>query len=200
MNAIKTILNSLLDRSETVSHVAVIISGILLFASVAIISFEVLMRKLFVYSIGGADEISSYILIIASTWAFSYALFQKAHVRIDILYERFGRRFRSVLDVLAQIFLMIFILPLTYFAFEVLHTSLSKQSTANTPLQTPLWIPQALWFAGLVGFCFVIALFIVSTIVHFIDNDLEALGRLSGVTTLEESIEVESGIKLEEGD
>ncbi len=191
MNAIKLLLNNLMNRLEKISHFSVIVSGILLFASVAIISFEVLVRKLFTYSIGGADELSSYILITASTWAFAYALFQKAHIRIDILYEKFSRKARSILDLIALLFLMIFTLPLTYFAYEVLHTSIRKASTANTPLQTPLWIPQLLWFAGLLGFCLVIGLFITSTIVHFLVNDLEALGRLSGVTTLEESIEVE---------
>lgn len=197
MNSIKEFTNRLLTKTEKLSHIAVLISGILLFASVAIISFEVLMRKLFAYSIGGADEIASYILIISSTWAFSYALFHKAHIRIDLLYGKFGPRIQSLLDILSMVFLMIFMFPLTYYAFEVLRTTLEKGSTANTPLQTPLWIPQSAWFIGLAGFSAVIVLFVINAIAHFVVNDFEGLGKWSGVTTLEESIEEESGILID---
>jgi len=197
LNSIKEFTSLLLNKSEKLSHIAVLISGILLFASVAIVSFEVIMRKLFSYSIGGADEISSYILIISSTWAFSYALFHKAHIRIDLLYEKFNIRIRAFLDVLSLVFLMIFIFPLSYYAFGVLRTTLEKGSTANTPLQTPLWIPQSLWFIGLVGFSVIIALFFINALAHFLSNDFEGLGKWSGVTTLKESIEEESGISID---
>ncbi|XOT97938.1 TRAP transporter small permease, partial [Alcaligenes pakistanensis] len=39
--------------------------------------------------------------------------------------------------------------------------SWTNQSTANTAMGTPLWIPQFLWVAGLVWLCVVLALMLL---------------------------------------
>ena len=71
--------------------------GLLIAASV-LIGIDVVIRKLFGLSIGGADELSGYALGIASAWAFAYGLLERAHVRIDSLYVTLPRWVRATLD------------------------------------------------------------------------------------------------------
>jgi hypothetical protein len=62
---------------------------------------------------------------------------------------------------------------------------------ANTPLATPLWIPQSLWYAGVVGFTLIVLLLLAGTLYHLFRGDLTAASRLSGASTIEEEIEDE---------
>jgi TRAP-type mannitol/chloroaromatic compound transport system permease small subunit len=113
---------------------------------------------------GGADEISYYALAISSSWTFGYALMRKAHIRIDVLYTRMSSNARIALDLLSLTLFGACASIATYFAFFVLQTSIRRGSVANTPLGTPLWIPQSLWFAGLVFLCLVILVLLAGTI------------------------------------
>jgi hypothetical protein len=62
---------------------------------------------------------------------------------------------------------------------------------ANTPLATPLWIPQSLWYAGILGFTLTVLLLLAGTLYHLLRGDLRAAARISGSSTLEEEIEDE---------
>lgn len=140
------------DISEYLTYIC----GFLLFGAVFLISTEVVLRKFFLISFGGTDEISGYILGICSSWSLAYVLFQKMHIRIDILYVRVSKKLQHIFDIVAMIFTLMFISLLVYSTFSVFYTSLIKKSTANTPLGTALWIPQSIWFFGFVFFMIVV--------------------------------------------
>jgi hypothetical protein len=71
----------------------------------------------------------------------------------------------------------------------VLYTSIARQSVANTPLATPLWIPQSLWLIGLIGFAVSIYLILAGVIFNLIKGHAEKAQQLAGASTLEEEIE-----------
>ncbi len=181
-------MTSFIKKIEKISQVATWCSGLLLFLAAIMIAFEVIMRKAFAYSIGGADELSSYALAISCTWGFSYTLLRKSHIRIDILYSRLPRAGRSFLDIGAHLLLGIYIVTLSYYAFFVVKTSIIKHSAANTPLATPLWIPQGIWFTGLLWFGFTIFIVLAGTIYHRLNNEHDEANRLSGISTLDDEI------------
>lgn len=192
-------MNKVLAFTELLNRVGVWVGGTLLFVVSIMIGVEVVLRKAFSISMGGADELSSYVLAISCSWAFGYGLLRKAHIRIDILYTRLPAGARSILDILSLFAFLAYLTPLVYFASLVVKTSLMRDSTANTPLQTPLWIPQGLWLAGLVVFLLTIVVLLTGTVCRLIDKDTAGARQLSGPTTLEEDIEEESGIRLEAG-
>lgn len=146
------------------SEYLVYFCGILLFASVLFISAEVVLRKFFLISLGGADEISGYILGICITWSLGYVLFEKMHIRIDIIYAKTSQRVQRICDLIAMIFTFAFISILFYFSFTVFWTSVEKGSLANTPLATPLWIPQLAWLFGFAFFFIVVLIFSLKAI------------------------------------
>ncbi|MEZ5722314.1 MAG: TRAP transporter small permease subunit [Paracoccaceae bacterium] len=60
----------------------------LLFLS-GFVALETMMRKLFNTSLQGADELGGYVLAFGASAAFVVALIDRAHVRIDVLHQRF---------------------------------------------------------------------------------------------------------------
>ena len=69
-------------------------------------------------------------------------------------------------------------------------------SHATSPLQTPLWLPQSLWLAGLVLFA-VVALLLALHAGILMLRDRAALKPLYGPPSLDEEIATEVGALLE---
>ncbi len=185
-------MKTLLHLAERISTYAVWVCGCLMLLTAFMIGLEVILRKFFTVSMGGADELSSYALAICSSWAFGFALFKKGHVRVDVLYIRLPDILKRFLDILSLVLFLIYMVVLTYFAFLVLKTSILRGSTANTPLQTPLWIPQGLWFSGLLAFTVIIGLILVGSLYFLFTKNYAAAAALSGVTTTDDEIEAET--------
>jgi TRAP-type C4-dicarboxylate transport system permease small subunit len=152
----------LLDRALTAADWlglrAVWAGGALLLAAALTVSVDVIARKLFTVSLGGADELSGYAFAIGSAWAFPFALLRRANVRVDALYQRLPARLCALLDILALAALGVFAVFLARYAWDVMATSWSLASRSNSALKVPLWIPQALWVAGLLLFLATLAL------------------------------------------
>lgn len=166
----KTFLRSI----ELFSKICAWACGVLLLASTVMIGVEVILRRFFALTIGGADEISSYVLAVICSWSLGYALYHRSHIRIDVLYYYLPAVVRTILDTFALVLFFVYTSMITYYAWELLHTSIIRRSTANTPLQTPLWIPQSIWFIGLVGFTLVIAGMLAALIYYQLKGDLRS--------------------------
>ena len=143
---------SLKDRIETV--LAMGFGGIfIVFAFV--VSIETICRKVFNFSLQGADELGGYALAVGSTIAFSLALMGRCHIRVDVFHGQFSRRWQALLNWLSIVSLALFGLFIVYVAFKVLADTLEYGSTAQTPWATPLIWPQSVWYVGLVVFALV---------------------------------------------
>ena len=90
-------------------------------------------------------------------------------------------RVGAVLDWLALVALGVFMAYLTRYAADVVLASWQQGATANTPLATPLWIPQALWVAGLAWMCVVLALMLVRACIALVTGDLATLKAICGM-------------------
>ena len=133
---------------RTVNRYIALACGIALMAAVALILMEVAGRKVPALRIGGADELSGYVMAGLATWGFSYTLVERAHVRIDLLYMKLRAPGRATFDILAMASVAFIAVLVTYYAYDVLGKSLARGSRSNTPLAIQLWIPQLIWFAG----------------------------------------------------
>lgn len=151
-------LDRALTAADWLSLRAVWAGGALLLAAALTVSVDVIARKLFAVSLGGADELSGYAFAIGSAWAFPFALLRRANVRVDALYQHLPAKLCAALDVLALAALGVFAVFLARYAWDVMATSWSLASRSNSALKIPLWIPQALWVAGLLLFLATLAL------------------------------------------
>ena len=191
------ILDIFLRLGDRVSHWAIWGGGALILLAAFVIAIDVLLRKFFLFSIGGADELSGYALAIGTTWALSFTLLRRAHVRVDALYGRLPRALRSALDVAALVALAIFGAMLAWHAAWMLQTSWDFGTRATTPLQTPLWIPQGFWVLGF-GLFFLITLALLLRVVAALAaGDIDAVRRLAGARTIEEDAAEEAAVARE---
>ena len=129
-------------------------SGGLILLAACLVSYDVIARKLFNTSLGGADELSGYALAIGCAWAFPFALLQRVNVRIDALYQYMPQSLARALDVVALLVLGWFVVLLGFYGFSLVSGSFARGSMSNSQLKIALWIPQGLWFAGLAAYVF----------------------------------------------
>jgi TRAP-type mannitol/chloroaromatic compound transport system permease small subunit len=131
------------------------VGGLLLLLAAIIVSFEVVVRKVLLLPFDVGTELSTYALAVGASWSFAYALLHRAHVRLDVIRRLLPETGRAVLDLLALVSLAGLGLLLAWHAWGTLATSWSLGARENTPLATPLVIPQALWTWGLAWFTIV---------------------------------------------
>ncbi|WP_428248682.1 TRAP transporter small permease subunit [Ferrovibrio sp.] len=187
-----TLLDRWLAFADRISSYAVWFGGTLVLASAILVSVDVLLRKIALVSLGGADELSGYAFAIGTTWALGFTLLRRANVRVDALYTKLPAPVCAVLDLIALASLGLFIGLLAIQAWDVLDTSISFQARATTPLQTPLWIPQSLWVIGLGLFLFTLVPLFLRSLLALLGGDLATVRRLAGARTIEEDAADES--------
>ena len=129
--------------------------GVIFLGLAAVVTIETLSRKLFNFSLQGADELGGYALAIGSTLAFSLALIGRNHIRVDVFHELMPRRMKAALNWLSVMLLAAMAIFFVVVSLRVLQESLEFRSTAQTPWATPLIYPQSAWYAGLVIFMLV---------------------------------------------
>ncbi len=167
------------------------VGGICLLASASLIVVDLTLRKLMSWSLGGADEISGYVLAIVSAWAFPITLLRRSHIRVDVLYTHMPRGIRTALDLFALTCLGVFVGLLTYHAWQVLIDSISYRAVSNTPLQIPQWIPQSMWFAGYLFFAITIVVLYACSLWLLAQRRVREIGQLIGIHSVEEEINEE---------
>jgi TRAP-type C4-dicarboxylate transport system permease small subunit len=149
--------------------------GAIFLALSVVVSVETLARKLFNYSIQGADELGGYALAAGSVIAFSLALVGRNHIRVDVFHERFSKRTQAVLNVVSYVLLAVLAVLIAWVAFKVVTDTLAYRSTAPTPWQTPLIYPQSVWYAGLVVFALVTVSYAVRAVWLLARGDIERI-------------------------
>lgn len=181
-----------LRLATVLSQYAVWVAGALLIASVLLITFDVIARKFWGFTSGGADELSSFAFAISTSWALAFATLQRANVRVDVLYQKLPLKVAAFLDWLSVVALGVFMVFLTWYAWDVLAASWIQSSTANSTMATPLWIPQGLWFIGLLWMCVVMTLMLMRSSYLLVTGDIEALQKMCGVRSAQEEADEEA--------
>ncbi|WP_371225415.1 TRAP transporter small permease subunit [Roseovarius sp. 2305UL8-3] len=143
-----------LDKLRSLNRYIAILTGLVLLACAAIVLLDILLRRIG-SSLGGTDEISGYVMAIATSWGMAFTLLELGHVRIDILRARTGQLGRALFDLFSMAMMAGTVTLIAVKCWPVLSRSLANSSRANTPLETPLALVQAPWFAGWVWFAIV---------------------------------------------
>ncbi|WP_149541161.1 TRAP transporter small permease subunit [Siccirubricoccus phaeus] len=175
-----------------------ILGGWWLMGLSALTVVEIFCRKFLAVSLQGVDEIGAYTLAVFSTLSFAYALVVKSHTRVDFLLGHMPGPVRAVLNALAYLLLAALAIYGAWRGWAVLEESLEFQSHANSPLQTPLWLPQSFWLAGLVAFAIAAGAFAAHATL-LLATDWRRVNRLYGPLTLEEEVATEASAIMARG-
>lgn len=148
-----------------------ILVGVMLLACAAFVLLDIVLRQTG-GSFGGTDEISGYVMAIATSWGMTYTLLELGHVRIDFLRTRLPSKGRAFMDLFSMLLLAAVVTLIAWQCWPVLANSITNGSTANTNLETPLAWVQLPWFAGWVWFA------VTSWVTLFAASVLVFTGRL----------------------
>jgi TRAP-type C4-dicarboxylate transport system permease small subunit len=132
-----------------------ILSGWCLLVVVVLTCVEIVGRKFFHFSLHGIDEIGGYALALVCAFGFSYVLLRGNHTRIGLVQSHLPARVRAALNAITMAAIAAVSLFAAWRGFAELQVSIELMSVSNSPLQTPMWLPQGLWFAGLAMFAVV---------------------------------------------
>lgn len=136
------------------NRIVALAGGVVLLLTAVFVLLEITLRALSLHNLGGADEISGYVMAGITAWGLSVALVERAHIRIDMAVAKLRGFWRDLVDVAALSTIAVIAVTVTIYGWRVISKSLINLSRANTPLETPLWIPQAIWWSGWIWFSF----------------------------------------------
>ncbi len=168
---------------RSINRIIALICGIALLAAVVLILMEVAGRRWPALRVGGADELSGYVMAGLATWGFSYALVERAHVRIDLLYMKLSTPGRAWFDIIAMASVAFIAVLVAYYAYDVLGKSLARGSRSNTPMAIQLWIPQVIWFAGWVWLTISSTIMLAGLLLLAFTRHWATLNAIAGVTS-----------------
>ena len=170
----------IIDNLKQINSYVALLAGLCLLACVLIILIEIVVRQLGM-SLGGTDEISGYVMAVTTSWGVSYALTERAHVRIDLLRTKCLPTGRAIMDCIAILALAGTAIVIAWRGWSVLSKTLSTGAKANTALETPLWIPQLLWWSGWLWFAISAVLIATVTLMLLIQRRYDDVNEIAGM-------------------
>ena len=184
-------MDALMHGVRRLTHLGLWFGGALVLAAAVLIGIDVVLRKFFAQSIGGADELAGYALAIGTAWGLGAALIDRAHIRIDSLYVLLPTRLRLVLDFLGLCLFVGFFGLIARHGWNVVEQSWSAGSRSQSALQTPTVIPQALWLLGLVVFLAVGVVLLAYALRLVARGEVAAVAAAIGTRSAQEEVEAE---------
>lgn len=175
------LLDRLTDSLALVVGAMVVVLSLLIF-------FDIVTRSLFRYSLQGTDELGGYTLAMVGSLGLAYTLLQRGHPRIDLGLRLLPLRLQAWLHVLAYATLTGFALFMGVHAFGELRETVAFGTITNTPLRTPLWVPQTLWLAGIVIFVLAGLACTLHGLLLALDDAPDEVARHYGPLTVEDEV------------
>lgn len=184
--ALDRALDRALEGASLLARWAARAGGALLLAGAALVSVDVIARRVLNVSLGGADELSGYAFAIGTAWSFAFVALERGNVRVDALYVHLPARAAALLDVAALVALIAFAGVVAWYGWDVAAQSLKLGARSNSALAVPLWIPQSLWWLGYAVFTAALLLLIARVILALARGQAGTVARLAGARSIEE--------------
>lgn len=189
------IVNKVEAAMGAVSTAFCLIGGWLLISLSFAICLEVILRKVFSMSLQGIDEYGGYALAVTSALGMAFCFYDHAHIRIDLLVRRLPRPLFRASSFIAIVTLGATAWYLASGAWSVTLESWEFGAFANTPLRTPLYIPQGIWATGLTIFFVAIVVRIVRIVLAVTSQNHKALSETLDHQPEDEVVESVRGVE-----
>ena len=110
--------------------------------SAFLVTLEIFYVNCLIFLWVGADELSGYGFGVATTFALSFALLERAHIRVDAVIAVLPKRLHVAINFLGLWLLIGFAFILTAMVWSMVADTLTHGSRSITPMRVPLMIPQ----------------------------------------------------------
>lgn len=184
---------------QRLSRILAWIAGaIILFGCAGLISIDVVTRYFFKRGMVESFELSGYALAACIGLGMAFTVTSKANIRVDILLDALPRWLRAPCDLIASLSLTVIALALAWYAFGTLQQSWALNAKSVSTLQTPMVLPQGIWFVGLFWFACMAVLIPLQALGRLLKGDRVGFDRLIGSLRVSEEIE-QAGVPAASG-
>jgi TRAP-type C4-dicarboxylate transport system permease small subunit len=153
-----------------------------------LISLDVVTRALAGRGVIESFELSGYALAGAVGLGLAFTVTSRANIRVDVAVTALPAALRRPLDLAAALALAVAAAALAVYGWETLATSWRMGARSVSRMQTPLVLPQALWWAGLAWFAAVAVLVPLQALVRLAARDGRGADALVGPPGVREEI------------
>lgn len=129
-------------------------AGVLsIIAMMCVVTFDVIGRYLFNQPTVWADEVASFLMIAVVFCGLAQNLCLGDHIRIDVVTNLMSARTRFFLDLVAHAVCIVFATALFVACWTRFDNFWVRQTTSDSPIMLPLWIPAVPVLLGAAVFC-----------------------------------------------
>lgn len=116
------------------------IVGLLILLMGILVCYSVIMRYIFKSPPIWAFDLTSWFTGLSVFLAGGYALLMKSHVRVDLIYDKFSLKTRSIIDIFTSVFLFLIVIVFVWKGFEQVVDNFQAKTIARSGLNIYLWI------------------------------------------------------------
>lgn len=132
-------LRKALSVVDRISHwSARIVCAVTLIIMVFLIR-EIVGRYFFNAPTDWANEVNQYLLCILSMLGGAYCVLNDSHIRVDILWHRFGLRTQAGVELLTAVFPVVFLGVITWIGLVDTWEAIAQDKRSMSILAMPLW-------------------------------------------------------------
>jgi TRAP-type C4-dicarboxylate transport system permease small subunit len=154
-----------------------------------LISLDVVTRAIFRRGVIESFEISGYAFAAAIGLGMAFAVASKSHIRVDIALGVLPKGWRAPCDLLASAALALVALALAWYCWGTLAQSIDMNAKSVSSMQTPMAVPQSVWFAGLFWFAAMAVIVPLQALARLLAGDRAGFDALVGSLRVDEEIE-----------
>jgi TRAP-type C4-dicarboxylate transport system permease small subunit len=171
---------------EWISRRAMWVAGFCYLLITALICFDIFARKLLGFSTESTTELTGYLMAVGMSWGLAGTLFERGHVRIDVLVQRMSLHVRVWLHLASLLALVVSTGFYVYGAVSIAKDSFAFNATDLTTIRTPLVLPQGIWAAGFVLFLLAALALTLRSVAQLTRGDLDTMDRALMARTYED--------------
>ena len=138
------VLIEALRITDSINEWAGNIFKFLVIALMLFVSYDVIMRYIFLRPTEWGQEVNGYLQLGVVFLGGGYALLHNAHVRVDNIYKRLPLRGKAIVEVLTYLVLFAICTVLIWKGGEVAWGSLRKGTLSPSSWGPPMWPSQML--------------------------------------------------------
>ena len=124
------------------------IAGWVVFAMMACISYDVIMRYAFNMPTKWAFEVSTYMMVVVVFLGGGWTLPAGGHVNVDIFIRSLSKNKRRIVEIFTSIFALFYLAIFTYESCRFTYEAYSENIRSSEYLGWPLWPMRSFLIIG----------------------------------------------------
>ncbi|MBL6929135.1 MAG: TRAP transporter small permease [Rhodospirillales bacterium] len=133
----------MLNFIDRLSDVCGKVAALLFFVIGGMITYEVIVRYVFLSPTIWAEEIARFVQIWGTYLAAGYVLRNRNLIKIELLTERLGKTLQRILEGVALIFVGVFCVVAIYYGTQIVAESVEIGRATSTMLSVPRWMTES---------------------------------------------------------